>query len=324
LELAHRPPVIVLSGQSSRYPAAMPQDGLALPPRDLAARVGVPQEVDPLDFYLNEGRRLRGVIERLLPAGWDWQGKRALDFGCGAARVLRHFEPEAHIAELYGCDIDRTSVEWDLANLSPPFRFFHSGLEPPLDLADGSLDLVWAMSVFTHIGDSWSAWLAELHRVLDAGGIVIASFLGGPMWEALLHRPYAEDEVGMAVAHGWEGPDAWVFHSEWWLREHWGRAFDVLAVEHPPRGPDGALQITHGYIALRRREVVISPAELERIDRAEPRELAALQTEVRLLRDELTAMAETATAAARPPRPGWREAVPEPVRRLGRRLLPPA
>jgi SAM-dependent methyltransferase len=169
------PPVIVLSGQLSRYPAAMPQDGLALPPRDLAARVGVPQEVDPLDFYLNEGRRLRGVIERLLPGGWDWEGKRALDFGCGAARVLRQFEPEAQIAELYGCDIDRTSVDWDLANLSPPFHFFHSELSPPLGLADGSLDLVWAMSVFTHIGDSWSAWLAELHRVLDAGGIVIAS-----------------------------------------------------------------------------------------------------------------------------------------------------
>jgi SAM-dependent methyltransferase len=312
-------PVIVSSGQPSRYPAAMPEDRLPLPPPGLAARVGVPEDIDPLEFYVNEGRRLRGVIERLLPAGWDWEGKRALDFGCGAARVLRQFEPEAHTAELYGCDIDRTSVEWDVANLSPPFHFFHSELAPPLALADGSLDLVWAMSVFTHISGSWGAWLAELHRVLDAGGIAIASFLGEPMWQALLHKPYAEDEVGMAVAHGWEGPDAWVFHSEWWLREHWGRAFDVLAVEHPPRGADGTLEITHGYVALRRREVDVSAAELERIDPAEPRELAALQTEVRLLREELAVMASAAAARA-----GWHDAVPAPVRRLARRLRAPA
>jgi hypothetical protein len=163
--------------------------------------------------------------------------------------------------------------------------------------------------------------------VLDAGGIVIASFLGEPMWEALLHRPYAEDEIGMAIARGWDGPYAWVFHSEWWLREHWGRAYDVLVVEHPPRGPDGTPEITHGYVVLRRRDVDISAAELERIDPAEPRELAALQTEIRLLRDELADMAEAAAAAesalAAASRPGWYDVVPGPVRRLGRRLRPP-
>ena len=91
------------------------------------------------------------------------------------------------------------------------------------------------MSVFTHIADAWSDWLVEMHRLLASGGVLIASFLGEGMWEPLVGEPYREDKVGMSVMHHWEGPEAWVFHSEWWLREHWGRAFDVLTVQQPPR-----------------------------------------------------------------------------------------
>jgi SAM-dependent methyltransferase len=270
---------------------------LPLPPPELAARVGTVEGERPLDFYLDEGARLRALIDELVPPDWTWEGKRALDFGCGSARVLRHFAPEAGRAELSGCDIDEASIDWDEANLSPPFRFFRNGLAPPLPLPAGSLDLIWAMSVFTHIADAWSEWLVEMHRVLAPGGILVASFLGEGMWQPLVGVPYREDEVGMSVLHHWEGPDAWVFHSEWWLREHWGRAFEVLQVRRPPRGPDGTPQITHSHIALRRREVDISAADLERID-ADPREVAGLQTSLRLAKEELATLA----AASQPPR----------------------
>jgi SAM-dependent methyltransferase len=278
----------------------MPDVALPLPPSDLAARVGTVDGADPLQFYLEEGARLRGVIEQLLPEGWGWAGKRVLDFGCGSARVLRHFSAEADTAAFWGCDIDRASIDWDRAHLSPPFRFFRNGLAPPLSVASGSLDLIWAMSVFTHITDLWSDWLAEMHRVLDADGILITSFLGEGMWEPLVGEPYREDDVGMAVMHHSEGPDAWAFHSEWWLREHWGRAFDVLGVMRPPRGPDGAAQITHSYIALRKRGDQIRKADLERVDSDEPRELAGLQTSLRLARQEL------AELGGRPSPPRWR------------------
>jgi SAM-dependent methyltransferase len=264
---------------------------LPLPPPDLAARVGTVAGEQPLDFYLREGARLRGVIEELLEPGWSWEGRRALDFGCGSARVLRHFAPEAERAELWGCDIDRASIEWDEANLAPPLRFFRNQPAPPLPLPAGSLDLIWAMSVFTHIADSWSAWLAEMHRLLAPDGVLIASFLGDGMWQALVGEPFLEDEVGMAVLHHWEGPDAWVFHSEWWLREHWGRAFHVMRVRRPPHDANGVAQITHSHVALRRREGEVTAADLERIDHGEAREVAGLQTSVRLARGELTKLA---------------------------------
>src|SRR5581483_10452366 len=125
----------------------------------------------------------------LLPDDWIWEGKRALDFGCGSARVLRHFAAEAERGEFWGCDIDEASIAWDRANLSPPFRFFQNPLSPPLALEAGSLDLIWAMSVFTHITDLWSEWLLEMHRALAPGGVLIASFLGEGMWQPLVGEP---------------------------------------------------------------------------------------------------------------------------------------
>jgi SAM-dependent methyltransferase len=276
----------------------MTAPSIPLPPRGLAARVGTVEGSDPMRFYLDEGQRLRGVIEELLADDWSWAGKRVLDFGCGSARVLRHFAGEAQHGEFWGCDIDEASIAWDKANLSPPFQFFQNPLSPPLHRQDGSLDLIWAMSVFTHIAERWSDWLLEMHRLLAPGGLLIASFLGDGMWSPLVGEPYREDEVGMSVLHQWEGPDAWVFHSEWWLRLHWGRAFDVLKIRRAPLEPDGSPQITHSYIAVRKREVEISKTELERIDPAEPRELAGLQTSLRLAQREMAALAANAGTPA--------------------------
>jgi SAM-dependent methyltransferase len=274
--------------------------------------------VDPIEFYLREGAAVRARIERLLPPGWTFDGTRVLDFGCGSARVLRHFLEEAERAEFWGCDIDGPSVDWARTHFSPPMRFEQNRPEPPLPFAAGAFDLVWATSVFTHI-DRWSEWIAEMHRVLAPGGMLIASFLGEGMWEALVGEPYREDEVGMTVRRHWQdGP--WVLHSEWWLREHWGRAFDVDAVARPPRDADGRPQVTHSYIAMRKRDVAVTREELERIDPAEPREPAGLRTNVRLLRAEIDEL-----VAARPGPVSWMRGRlrASPMRAVRRRLRAP-
>jgi SAM-dependent methyltransferase len=295
---------------------------IPVPPAALAARVGPGPSEDPIEAYEREGAAVRERIERLLPDDWSWDGRRVLDFGCGSARVLRHFLPEAGRGEFWGCDIDAPSIAWIEANLSPPLHCFQNGLHPPLALEDGSFDLVWATSVFTHI-DAWSAWLLELHRVLREEGILVATWLGEGMWDALVGEPYREDEVGMTALKHWEegGAGSWVFHSEWWLREHWGRAFDVVGVARPPRTAVGTPEITHSYIALRKRAGDFSTEDLERLDPAEPREAAGLATSLRLVRAELHALAH------QQPVPGplsYREALSRsplggPLRALGGR-----
>ncbi len=265
---------------------------------------------------------MRARIERLLPPGWAYDGKRVLDFGCGSARVLRQFLDEAERGEFWGCDIDGPSIDWVKTNLSPPLHCFQNDPAPPLPLDGGSFDLIWAMSVFTHITDLWSDWLLEMHRILAPGGVLLASFLGEGVWEPTVRLPYREDEVGMAVVGHWMGAGAQVFHSEWWLREHWGRAFDVVEVSRPPRSADGSPEIAHSYIVLSMRPVEIGKDELERCDPDEPRELAGLKTSLRLTRLETHIFAEQSFG---PARSRLREAVlgsplAGPARKLRKRL----
>jgi SAM-dependent methyltransferase len=296
---------------------------LPVPPPELASRVGPGDRTDPLEAYEREGRDVSARIRVLLGPDWAFENRRVLDFGCGSARVLRHFHAEARTAEFWGCDIDGPSIDWLRSELSPPFHGFQSSEEPPLPFADGYLDLVWAASVFTHI-ERWAPWLAELHRVLAPGGLLVASYLGEGMWEALVREPYREDEVGMTVLHHWRGPDADVLHSEWWLRAHWGRAFEVVEVARPPRRPDGSSAVAHSWIALRKREVEVSEADLERCDPAEPRELAALRTNLRVLRYEMAALRDAGslrTAASGALRDlAERARLRAPARRLRRSL----
>ena len=259
-----------------------------LPPRPLALRAGVPDPADVIASYRAVGRDSRTTILHMLEsdgAEFEWSGKRVLDFGCGSGKVLRHFLPEAELCELWGCDIDTRSVDWINAELNPPLHAFANGEAPPLDQPAESFDLVWSVSVFTHLTDHWAGWLAELHRVLRPGGLAIISFLGGAMYEVWTGESWEPDRIGMTVLdHGqdWELGGPTVFHSPWWLREHWGRAFEIVQMR------EGSAPREHGLVLLRRRAGVdVTPELLERIDVArEPRELDALGRQVSLLHGE--------------------------------------
>ena len=81
-----------------------------LPPDPLARRAGVPDQADVIGSYRSVGRDSRTTILELLgseSAGFEFAGKRVLDFGCGSGKVMRHFLPEAEVCDLWGCDIDQ-------------------------------------------------------------------------------------------------------------------------------------------------------------------------------------------------------------------------
>ena len=244
----------------------------------------------PVDAYNDLGRALRDLIQNALPDNWNWKGRRVLDFGCGAGRVLRHFAPEAAEAEFWGCDIDGPSVDWVAQNLCPPFKVMKTGESPGIPQPDGFFDLIYAMSVYTHITDHWAQWLLEHHRVLKDGGILIATFLGEGMIEELVGEPWVEEKIGMnSLGAGipWDIGGPIVLHSPWWLRAHWGRAFDIIEL----RPHLGAVQPAgHGVVVLQRKDVRLSVEDLERLEPAEPRELSALQHQVEQLQREVVTM----------------------------------
>ena len=259
------------------------------PPLPLANRVGSLEEAqDPYEFYDDLGRRARADIERALPSGWSFEGKTVLDFGCGAGRTLRHFLPEADTAEFWGCDIDAESIDWLESNLSPPLRVFQNGPVPPLSPLDETFDLIWAVSVFTHLAETWSSWLLELRRVLKPGGLLVATFMGEGMSDRIAGEEWAGDRVGMNViryGQSWDLGGPMVLHSPWWIREHWGRGFDVVDLRptgFTTRDADG-----HGIVLLQKNDAEVTREELERIDPAEPREAVALRHNLDMVQAEV-------------------------------------
>jgi len=238
------------------------------------------------------GPETRTAILDLLPADWSFDGKRVMDFGCGAGRTLRYFMAEAERAELWGVDIDAGSIELLRETVSPPLHLMRSGHMPPLELESASFDLIWSISVFTHLTDNSLPWLLELHRLLKPGGLLLATYMGRWVSELLAGEPWDEDRIGMNVLrHDHPASDGGplVLISDWWLREHWGRAFEVVEI---------APQIhNQSWVVLRKRDVRLSVAELKRPSE-DPREHAALRHNVSQLQRELEQRGRDATQEA--------------------------
>jgi SAM-dependent methyltransferase len=257
-------------------------DGFPVPPVQLIRRAGAALDGDVVGEYLAGAAGMQSMLMSLL-AEHSGRGvarsPRILDFGCGAGNVIRHFAREARSGEVWGADIDAASIAWLQHNLGEPFRFCALSATPRLTLPADHFDLVYAISVFTHLADDWAAWLLELHRVLAPGGIFVATFLGEGMAEAERAAPWDPDRVGMNVlrlGQDWDGGGPTVFMSDWWLRAHWGRAFEILDIHHD-RDPSGAvIPRTHGYVVVRKRSGIFAPSDLTAPEESEPRETAAL------------------------------------------------
>ena len=73
---------------------------------------------------------------------------RILDWGCGCGRVARYASQVPGIA-FTGCDIDGDNAGWCAAHLSGSFAA--TKIHPPLPFDAASFDLVYGVSVFTHL-----------------------------------------------------------------------------------------------------------------------------------------------------------------------------
>jgi SAM-dependent methyltransferase len=281
-----------------------------LPPEALMRRVGWDvYSRRPGDVYEERGREQWRLIKSLLPEDWSFEGKRVLDFGCGAGRIVRHALSEDPAGEYWGCDIDARSIEWLRANLSPPLHPFQTDEWPPTQEPDGQFHLIYAFSVFTHLLDNWSAWLVELHRLLASDGLAVITVFG-PGISSHGDVAIEEDNTGMNVLSPgteWDAGGPLIVHSQWWLHAHWGRAFEI--VELRPGVPGGPPPLFgQGILVMRRRPGSFTTAELERFEPDEPRELAAVLANLASLRREVENHAEAIRIFARSR--SWRMTAP--------------
>jgi SAM-dependent methyltransferase len=111
------------------------------------------------------------------------QLRSVLDFGCGAGRVLPHFAQLAPDSACAGCDVDDSAIGW-AARQRPGPAWSVTSFHPPLPYAADSFDLVYSISVFSHLDRGLSGlWLHELRRVLAPGGLALLSVHGPHAFE---------------------------------------------------------------------------------------------------------------------------------------------
>lgn len=175
-----------------------------------------------------------------------------LDFGCASGRVLRHFCAQSDVQHIWGSDINGRHIKWLNNFLPQKLKIIHNHAIPNLQIADNSIDVISAFSVFTHIDIFETAWLAELYRILRPGGMVYLTVQNEASWKFI---QTAKDDQSMRVhmrnvvpnfdevikqdlpdarldfRHSTVGPyRALVFHSDAYLHRTWGRYFEIAEI----------------------------------------------------------------------------------------------
>ena len=126
------------------------------------------------DWFLRSGRAAYDAIAAHVPLD---ELESVLDFGCGCGRVTRYWSDFAGSRQRQRREHERDR----LVPRQPRVRELRAEPRstPPLDFDDESFDLVYALSVFTHLtAELQLAWRDELLRVLRPGGLLLLTTHG--------------------------------------------------------------------------------------------------------------------------------------------------
>ena len=165
------------------------------------------------------------VVDALISAGGEIEAVgSALDFGCSSGRVLRALTAAYPGIRWHGCDPNAPAIEWARTNL-PGASFFTSGNVPPLPLDDGSLDLAYAISIWSHFEPRRGLqWCEELARLLRPGGHLVMTTHGLTSVDYYLERGLRSVDQSREIA------DA-LYTRGWWYRAEFGEQGDWGVVD---------------------------------------------------------------------------------------------
>lgn len=215
-------------------------DGLPIPPSKLMFLVGGDTSVSA---FLEIGQTFAQTIRDVLAKhGAEIRNFQAiLDFGCGCGRVIRHWKSLVPQVKVYGTDYNPTLIKWCRQNLLFA-QFELNQFYPPLRYPDGYFDLVYAVSVFTHLPEDLQIlWIDEITRVLKPGGYLLISTHGESYVSTLMPRERIAFASGQLVVRyeSVAGTNLCAtFHPEQYVRKTLARRLLTLDFIPRPLGHD--------------------------------------------------------------------------------------
>ncbi|HWH12709.1 MAG TPA: class I SAM-dependent methyltransferase [Solirubrobacteraceae bacterium] len=172
------------------------------------------------------------IASALASAGVDLSDVAGgLDFGCSSGRVVRVLAAAYPQTDWHGCDPNAEAIAWATHAL-PAIDFFRSGEHPPLPLADASLDLVFAISIWSHFEPALGLrWFDEMHRLIAPGGHLVFTTHGLASVEHYAARDLrtADQSAEIAAAlysrGSWYAPEFGADGDWGVVNPSWGTAF---------------------------------------------------------------------------------------------------
>lgn len=127
---------------------------------------------------------------------------KILDWGCGPGRIIRHLPKIIKSADFYGTDYNNRSIKWCSENL-PNISFNHNSLKADLPYENGSFDVIYGISIFTHLSEQMHYnWYKELYRILRPGGILFITTQGDNFKRKLNQEEKNKFDEGALVVRG--------------------------------------------------------------------------------------------------------------------------
>lgn len=161
-------------------------------------------QLDYQKYYLGGRQTAQWLWKQVAPfLPSDSSGLKILDWGCGPGRVVRHFpDLVPPSTQIFATDYNRQSIAW-CQNQLPSITFKANALIPPLDFEENTFDLVYAISIFTHLSEEMhGAWWQEIMRILRPEGLFFFTTQGENFIEKLALYERNQYHSGQVVVRG--------------------------------------------------------------------------------------------------------------------------
>jgi SAM-dependent methyltransferase len=153
--------------------------------------------------YYEGGRSSAQWLQEIWQQYTVLEQKRILDWGCGPARIVRHLPGLLGPGcTCYGTDYNARTIAWCEQHI-PGVHFSTNALSPPMAFADGFFDIIYGISILTHLSEeNQQKWYHELIRILKPGGLLLLTTQGNVYAEKLTADERSRFRKGQLVTRG--------------------------------------------------------------------------------------------------------------------------